>query len=142
MKSNPCKYCGGATHTSLMCFHKPRNRIRKESPKAYAHRQETKSAWLLENPADDNGEWECYLQISDVCPIKLNADTLVLEHVKSRSTSPELRYVISNIKASCEFCNRLKGSKSLELLAEYYPKLNKYLGGSDVHSNRVGRRRA
>lgn len=106
-----------------MCFYKPRVRIRKESPKAYAHRQETKSAWLLANPPDENGEWGCYLKISELCPKKVNIDTLIQEHVKPRKRHPELKYSIDNIRAACEWCNRLKSGMELEDLAEIYPHL-------------------
>lgn len=37
-----------------------------------------------------------------------------LDHVKSRSSRPDLRYEFSNLKPCCFTCNTLKGSKSVE----------------------------
>lgn len=113
---NKCKYCGGNTHTSLMCLHKPRVPIKQESDKAHAKRTETSREWFRLNPPDAKGLWYCYLQISPFCPIKLTRSTIRLEHVKSKTRYPELKYVQSNIRPSCDFCNKLKGSLDLEEL--------------------------
>lgn len=123
----PCKYCGDPNHSSITCFKKPRRRIRKESIKAKTERQKFQDILFKTYPPDENGNWQCYLNISPYCFKVLNKDNLIWEHVKPRATHPHLKYVVSNIKPSCEPCNVLKSGKSLEVLAEIYPHLNKYL---------------
>lgn len=123
----PCSYCGKSNHYSINCFDKPRKPIRRESAKAYAHRQETNSAWLLANPPDKNGQWQCYLQISKLCLKFVDKKTLVHEHVRSKRRHPELKHVITNIKASCTACNKAKASQELEDLAKTYPHLQSVL---------------
>jgi 5-methylcytosine-specific restriction endonuclease McrA len=111
---NLCKYCGSNMHTTLMCINKPRVPLRKESEKAKSKRTATSREWYTLNPPDKNGTWTCYLQISPRCPRILTRTTITLEHVKSKARHPELKYVVSNLKAACEFCNKLKGSLDLE----------------------------
>jgi 5-methylcytosine-specific restriction endonuclease McrA len=40
-----------------------------------------------------------------------------LDHVKSRSRHPELRYALTNLRPSCGPCNVMKGSLDLDELA-------------------------
>lgn len=142
MNTKKCKNCGKEfpqfnTTQNLCndCFYKkhsarrrmPQKRIRKESQKSYISRKETEAAWLLANPPDINGEWICYLNISPRCPMRLTAETLVHEHVKSKIRHPELKYDITNIMAACEFCNAIKGSLDLEDLVGEYPHLKRYM---------------
>lgn len=122
-----CKHCGKTDHYSLMCFNRPRKLIKPKSDKYYQQEMDTKWAWFKLNPPDHNGYWDCYLCISENCPYRINRDTLVLEHVKPKVRYPKLRFVVSNIKPSCRFCNKIKGSRELEELVLQYPHLRRYL---------------
>lgn len=71
---------------------------------------ETRKDWISRNPPDSKGLWECYLKISPYCLGFMNKDSLTIDHVKSRSRHPELRYDLDNLKPACAPCNGLKGS--------------------------------
>lgn len=70
-------------------------RIAKEWVKS---RQE----WIGAHP----GPWKCY-----ICNTPLDIDTLTLDHVKSRSRRPDLRFDQDNLMPCCWSCNEKKGSK-------------------------------
>lgn len=123
----PCKYCLSPDHTSIVCYKKPRGRIKSESKSTKNKRQKFRELLFITYPPDEKGNWYCYLNISSYCFKVLNENTLVWEHVKPRGSHPELKYETSNIRPSCEPCNALKSGKSLEKLAEAFPQLNKYL---------------
>lgn len=127
MNVKKCKWCGGTNHSSLMCFSKPRQRIRNTSIKTEQLEIEAKLQWFEANPSDENGNWICYLKIHPLCPVVLTRDTITQEHVKPKQRYPELKYVISNRRPSCKFCNRLKSGQSIETLAKTYPHLQKLL---------------
>ncbi len=118
-KPKPCKYCGQKTHTSLTCRAKPRKAIivkkiiNRVGP-VTAKWIETRHRWIQLNPPDQDGYWTCYLHISPFCPSRVDIYELTLDHVKSRSRHPELRFDLSNLKPACGACNELKGSRDLE----------------------------
>lgn len=117
-----CSHCGSVWHYETFCFVKYKKRtIAFESTKAKTSRQATKKEWHRHNPHDENGEWACYLQLSPNCYKKVNYDTLNYEHVIPKVKAPELRYDHTNIKASCQPCNKMKGSQTLEQLKDKYP---------------------
>lgn len=124
---NPCSYCGKTDHDSLACFDKPRVPMGFESSKTHKQRLATKKEWRELNPPDEYGNWYCYLQISPNCPKILTAETLTQEHVMPKVKAPERRFDVTNIAPACNFCNTLKGSRTLEKLALTYPQLQKYL---------------
>ena len=62
----------------------------------------TRRKWIYLNP----GPWECY-----ICGQWLVDYSLTLDHVKSRSRHPELRFELSNLRPCCWQCNYKKGSK-------------------------------
>ena len=126
-EQKPCKYCGRTDHYSIACFNKPRGRIKPKSDKYYQQEMDTKWQWFKLNPPDENGYWNCYLSISPMCPIRLNRDTLRLEHVKPRARYPELKFDVTNLKPACSWCNMIKGSSELEELVEDYPHLKVYI---------------
>lgn len=116
-----CKYCEKeVSHTSLMCFNKPRSSLRRISKKTQQKKIDTKIAWFEANPPNSDGGWVCYLRISQHCPVMLTRDTLELEHVKSKASHPHLRYEVSNLLPACRWCNELKGGLSLERVNEIY----------------------
>lgn len=124
---NPCHHCGSSWHSAWKCPHIANKPLKKEGDKARKKRQSTANKWFKANPPDEHGDWICYLQISELCPKKLNRQLITLEHVKSKVRHPELKYDINNIKPSCSFCNYLKGSRDLEELARIWPHLLRYL---------------
>lgn len=90
--------------------------MRQEAVKTRLNREQTRDKWLLANPPDQNGQWECYLQISVHCPRFVTRETLNLEHVKPKNKYPELKHEIGNIRPACQPCNKLKGSFELDEL--------------------------
>lgn len=109
MAKTYCDKCN-ITHTPLMCFYKPRKRIRQDG-KAYHSWQDTRNLWLTMNPPDKHGYWYCTLNLPG-CLVKIDIDQLTLDHIISRSHAPSLRYDLTNLQASCIFCNSKKGSRS------------------------------
>ncbi len=140
MKSKPCSLCGSPYHTQTFCRMKPHKPLKRsdikrsqkplavESPKSRTKRIRTYKKWMATNPPDSTGHWECYLQISSLCPRMLTRDMLTLEHVMPKVKAPELKYEIANIRPSCAFCNKMKGSRTLDELVKLWPHLVKYLG--------------
>ena len=118
------KYCDncGVTHTTIMCFNKPRKPLRQMSVKNQHRTQMVKQLWHDLNPPDSNGHWYCYLQIAPNCLIVLSKETLRLEHVKSKVRYPGRKYDVSNLKPACDYCNELKGSRDLEEIPEWVAK--------------------
>lgn len=116
MKVNKCKHCGSEMHYSLMCFNKPRRRIKPISDKNKLKEQQTKREWFELNPPNEKGLWYCYLRISPLCPWVLTRSTITLEHVRSRARHPELKFDVTNLKPACTQCNKLKGSRDVDEL--------------------------
>lgn len=129
VKLPTCKFCGEiGKHYSWQCPNKPRKALKKEAPKSQARRQRTSREWYESNPPPNpDGTWTCYLQISPLCPKRVDRTTINLEHVKPRAKYQHLKYDPSNIRPACEPCNKLKGPWTLEQLAETYPKIRKML---------------
>lgn len=114
MKPSPCKHCGSDQHTSLMCFSKPRTAFKSKRKamnrvgKVQAKWMEVRGQWIQQNPPDELGYWQCY-----ICTKWMKIDQLTLDHRKSRSRHPELRYELSNLSPCCASCNVRKGSRDL-----------------------------
>ena len=119
MAKSYCNNCG-ITHTSIMCFNKPRIPIR---PKPNLTWDQTVDRWYALNPPDENGNWICYLQIADLCPKLLDKEQITLEHVIPKSRGKKYKYNVNNIRPACVYCNSLKGSRTLEDLVLDYPKV-------------------
>lgn len=131
IKSKPCKLCGSMWHTAFGCKYRPKKPLknsatplRLESPKNRQKRLKMSQAWFRANPSDKDGYWECYLRISRLCPIKLRRETITLEHVYAKVRRPDLKYEPLNLKPSCSFCNKMKGSRSVAQLAKVFPHIN------------------
>ena len=92
--------CGRCQYNKYAKPRKPINRVGKVAKKWI----ETRKQWIDEHP----GPWSCY-----ICGTPLNIDTLTLDHVKSRSRRPDLRYEFDNLQPCCWPCNTAKGSNSL-----------------------------
>lgn len=111
-KPTKCKNCGSKDHAKLHCPSLKRRRLKPESSKHKEKRLATKQEWYRLNPPDKSGYWICYLQISEDCPRLVNKLTINLEHVLPKVRRPDLAFDVTNIKASCQPCNKLKGDLS------------------------------
>ena len=107
MKPKNCTYCGKETHTSLSCFDKPRKPLRKIGPVTRKW-LDTRKEWVKNNPPI-NGYWYC-----TYCGKPLKYEELTLDHAKSRSRHPELRYDIDNLVPADYLCNSKKGSLDID----------------------------
>lgn len=112
LKTKPCKHCGSEYHTTISCFARPRPPMAKKrlNPKGKITLKwlETRGQWIQANPPVD-GYWNCY-----ICGTYLNIDRLTLDHIKSRSRHPELRFELNNLRPCCRKCNAWKGSRDLK----------------------------
>lgn len=118
--SKRCKYCDSLTHTQFYCRLKPRAAIKaKRSPRAIGKYGKqwlvTRAEWFEKNAAE---RYECYLKISPDCPGTMRLENTTLDHIKSRSRHPELRFSLDNLAPCCWPCNELKGSKDLSQVKE------------------------
>lgn len=126
----PCKFCKEVNplHFPFQCRENPKNKnrpgipVRKPLPsprkrikqrgKQYNKWLETRKHWFEEFKAP---YYWCY-----ICNKQLLQSEVTLDHIKARSSHPELRYKFSNLAPCCWQCNSEKGSMSLE-----YFKLNR-----------------
>lgn len=122
-KTYVCKFCGGNDHYAFACFNKPKKPLKQESDKTRTKRRNTRKKWFKINPPDEAGHWQCYLRIAEKCLVFVDVNTINLEHVRSKARAKSLEFVVENIKAACEPCNKLKASWSVTELAETYPHL-------------------
>lgn len=105
------KFCGRCINKKLKPT-KPMKKIGKITKKWI----ETRKEWILQNPPDSSGHWTCYLDISPYCLKIMSENELTLDHVKSRSRYPELRFDLDNLKPACAPCNGLKGSVEYDIM--------------------------
>ena len=97
--------------------------MRFRSEKAKEKYGELHKAWHKANPISKDHKYTCWLGISPDCPGRITYQQLQLEHVWPKSGYKELEYVVINIKASCGYCNQLKGSLSPQRLAKVYVRI-------------------
>jgi len=101
--------------TPLKPSRKPINRQGKTAKQWFI----TRATWIKKNPPPIEGEyWECYLQIHEWCPVRIDIRHLTLDHVISRSRAPSLRFNLDNLKPACNYCNVEKGSRTYEAVME------------------------
>lgn len=127
----PCKHCGLMGHFSYQCYTNPKKALKRTEIKRTPLKRSTKpisrvgkttkqwfitrATWIRKNPPPIDGEfWECYLQIHEWCPVRIDLKRLTLDHVVSRSRDPSLRFNLDNLKPACSYCNTEKGSRSYE----------------------------
>jgi 5-methylcytosine-specific restriction endonuclease McrA len=115
-----CRYCDSIDHTQFYCRLKPRAAIKaKKSPAKIGKYGKqwliTRAQWFMDHPAY---EYRCYLKISPYCLETMRPEETTLDHIKSRSRHPELRFVQSNLAPCCGPCNELKGCKNVEQVTE------------------------
>jgi 5-methylcytosine-specific restriction endonuclease McrA len=108
-----CKYCSQTGHFEFACHKKPRKpliakkRLNKTG-KHFTKWRDTRNRWLQVNKAP---YYFCYL-----CNKMMTKSQLTLDHVKSRSRYPELRYELSNLRPCCWIYNEKKGSRDINEL--------------------------
>lgn len=122
----PCRHCGLTGHFPYQCFANPKKAIKrtelrrstkpiKKVGKNTKQWFKTRATWIRKNPPPIEGQyWECYLQIHEWCPVRIDIHKLTLDHVVSRSRDPSLRFNLENLKPACMYCNTEKGSRSYE----------------------------
>lgn len=120
----PCKFCQLTTHFAYSCKLNPKvalrrkagmkrgrmNRVGKQTKQWFI----TRATWIRKNPPDVEGYWYCYLRIHPWCPYRLTVDNITLDHVVARTRDPSKRFALDNLKPACEYCNEMKGSKSVD----------------------------
>lgn len=71
--------------------------------------QATRREWIRLNPPNHEGYYVCWMCGTWVLPSEME-----LDHIKSRTRYPELRFVLSNLAPSCHPCNEKKGSREFK----------------------------
>lgn len=118
----PCKYCRLMGHFPYACYQNPKKAIKtlKRTPlnkvgKTTKQWFITRATWIRKNPPPIDGKyWECYLQIHQWCPVRVDLAHLTLDHVISRTRDPKKRFALDNLKPACIDCNTMKGSRRLD----------------------------
>src|SRR6266481_5770791 len=93
-----CKFCNYTNHESWQCSMNPKRKSLHRQGKYYKQWIITRHEWIKKHPPTYNGLWECYLRISPYCPHYLTLDMLTLDHVKSRTRHPELRFELDDLR--------------------------------------------
>lgn len=69
----------------------------------------TRKRWLQKNPPNHQNYYVCHY-----CNKWVDASIITLDHIKSRSNRPDLRYDLNNLVPACYSCNMAKGSQKYE----------------------------
>lgn len=106
-----CRYCKDSSHTQFYCTKKPKAVIKakKKLNKVGKYGKQwlkTRETWFTRNAAD---WYYCY-----ICGKQMTYKETTLDHIKSRSRNPGLRFELTNLAPCCWTCNERKGSKDLE----------------------------
>lgn len=111
-RTKPCKLCGKLGHYPSQCFEEktPKSKTKLKQAGKYTRQWLlTRKSWFKKNPPNWAGYYICY-----ICDKWLRPNNTTLDHVKSRSRHPELRFTLSNLRPCCYDCNAEKGSKDYE----------------------------
>lgn len=119
------KYCDGCgvTHTSLMCFNKPRKpliyrpkpkRVSEQTKKHYRSLKAAYLIWYQRNKPDGSNLYYCFYChraiTNDEQQMEMGIQPMTLDHYHPRSTHKDLVYDPDNLVACCYPCNSEKGS--------------------------------
>lgn len=129
MKTPKCKHCGAENqHYSTFCMKAPKKAIKasvtqlkrtplprptkpiKKKGKVSKQWERTRAKWFLTH---SQVYYACY-----ICGKRMNPSETQLDHVKSRSSRPDLRFSLDNLKPICMADNMRKGSLSLDKYLE------------------------
>lgn len=110
-KVKHCKVCDKPGHTAFYCPKRARKplattRTLKQNGKQHKRWQAARRRWFNNHPDE---EFTCY-----ICGRRMDRAETTLDHVRSRSRAPELRYDQGNLRPCCWDCNNKKGSKDIE----------------------------
>lgn len=129
--------CGGS-HYKTFCYwnRKTQPKARTSTIKPLSERfgkesaadRETKLDWIQKH-GGIYARWQCYLRISPLCVGTLTNETLTMDHVIPKGRGKEYRHDLNNLRPACSPCNTLKGSSTLDFLAQKHPHLQVYLQG-------------
>lgn len=80
--------------------------------------QATRVCWFAEVPPDLDGDYyQCRL-----CPFAVHKDETTLDHILTRSSRPDLVFVLKNLQPAHAICNNRRGSMTMEAyFARYCP---------------------
>lgn len=113
--TKPCRFCDKRSHFPYQCYKNPkRKKYIKKQGKVANQWAITRKEWFRKNPPEQSPypHYVCYLPGHGEW---LLPNETTLDHVKSRSRHPELRFVLANLKPCCWQGNQEKGSKDGEL---------------------------
>lgn len=103
-------YCSGdCIRKAMVKKSSEKHRPIKTIGKVSIQWKKTRTEWFSENPPNANGYYKCY-----ICRRYLLPEQTTLDHLKSRSRRPDLRFDKSNLRPCCWECNTEKGSKNYE----------------------------
>ncbi len=129
LRSKPCKHCGSEQHTAFNCPHKPKKTLQARTAlkpkrrlkkmgrigKALADQREL---FLRENDPPYN----CIYCLVIGIDIPLLPEEFDVEHGKSKTRHPGLRFSKGNLYVACKAHNQDKGSKDID---EYIEELQR-----------------
>lgn len=105
-KQMRCKNCLKTSHYSYQCRYKGVRTTLKKKGKIGKQWDLTRAKWLKDNP---QAVFTCH-----ICGKPMLRKYMTLDHIKSRSRYPELRFVQSNLAPAHWECNERKGSKDID----------------------------
>jgi len=121
LRSNKhCILCDEIGHSRTQCL-KYSSRTPRNKPRYYGKYTDkwrrTRLKWYSLNAPDHAGYYYCHY-----CGVAITEAESTLDHIKTRSEAPELRYDLNNVVVCCWPDNSKRGSMKYELFIErYYP---------------------
>lgn len=76
----------------------------------------TRRLWFDQNPPPFGEYYQCAL-----CPYMVHRSETTLDHIETRSSRPDLKYVLSNLQPAHGACNVRRGSMTMEAYWARYP---------------------
>lgn len=129
IKPKPCKWCEGTNHQSFQCRLRPRKPSKPKAARKPLKRtaikvkvdtlwEATKKLWFELNPPDHAGYYYCQLKPCFFPGVPMTKSECRLDHIKPKGKFPLLKYVLSNLRPTHDYCNGVKGSLSDEQYKE------------------------
>lgn len=76
----------------------------------------TRRLWFMQNPPPFGEYYQCAL-----CPYMVHRSETTLDHIETRSSRPDLKYILSNLQPAHGVCNVRRGSMTMEAYWRRYP---------------------